>query len=1012
MAVVLLVSEPVSALDPDKRLTQYLHSSWRIQDGSAPASLFTITQTTDGFLWVSSLREIYRFDGVRFIPWHLPSGAAASDPVSSVVSDRAGGLWAIGNRRVTRVKGDAVLADVELSGVLWFGDTVVDSDGSLWIVRGRNSVADAPLCRVTNSGARCHGAAEGIPISPADALLADADGGFWIGGQTSLVRWRPGGASHVYPIDALKSNAGNNGISSLSRTPDGTLWVGILAAGPGLGLGQLRDGRFTPFVTPTFDGSTVSVYATIVDRHGALWVATSGRGIFRIHGDVVDHYGRAEGLSSDTVFALFEDREGMVWAATTNGIDSFRDPRITTFSTAEGLGKDAAIGIVASRDGTVWVANSGSLDKIANGKVSSIRANDGLPGSQVSWLHEDRAGNMWVGVDDGLYVFKEGRFRRLPEPAGRPLGLVVGMTEDIDGNIWAECAGNPRKLVRIRDFEVREEFPANRIPPGHNLAADPHGGIWIGSLSGDLLRLRNGALEKVAVQPKADGVSHQIIVEPDGSVLAAYEDGLVGLRQGKLQRMTTANGLPCNAIISFIQDRERRWWLYTGCGVVELADAELRRWWADAGAVVRTRHYDLFDGAQPNSPSFNSAALSSDGRVWFATGVVVQMLDPSKLERSAMPAVTYIESVTVDRRPLAAATRLELPAKTRDLQIDYTSPTLLAPQKVKFRYRLEGFEPDWHEAGTRRQAFYTDLPPGTYVFRVIAANSDGVWGDHITALDFVVAPAFYQTSWFRALSALVFVALLWAAYQVRSRQLHHRFEMTLEARVGERLRIARELHDTLLQSFHGLLLRFQTVSYLLPGRPAEAKAQLDGAIVHAARAITEGRDAVQGLRTSTVERNDLAVAIRALGDELAADASAGQPPTFSVAVEGQTRDLHPIVRDEIYKIAAEALRNAFRHGHAGRVELDIRYDDDQFRLRVRDDGKGIDAAVLASDGTKGHYGLRGMPERAALIGGKLAVWSEVGAGTEVELRIPGDTVYVTSRGRSWWSRRFASKASA
>jgi signal transduction histidine kinase len=220
--------------------------------------------------------------------------------------------------------------------------------------------------------------------------------------------------------------------------------------------------------------------------------------------------------------------------------------------------------------------------------------------------------------------------------------------------------------------------------------------------------------------------------------------------------------------------------------------------------------------------------------------------------------------------------------------------------------------------------------------------------------------------------------------------------MRLEERVGERTRIARDLHDTLLQSFHGLLLRFQTVSYLLPERPADAKETLDRAIEQAAKAITEGRDAVKGLRASTVERHDLALAIRTLGDELATDASAHEPPRFTVAVEGETRDLHPIVRDDIYKIAAEALRNAFRHAHAGRVEVEIRYHNEEFRLRVRDDGKGIDPAVLANYGLEGHYGLRGMPERAALIEGKLAVWSEVGAGTEVELRLPASVVYTTS----------------
>jgi signal transduction histidine kinase len=289
----------------------------------------------------------------------------------------------------------------------------------------------------------------------------------------------------------------------------------------------------------------------------------------------------------------------------------------------------------------------------------------------------------------------------------------------------------------------------------------------------------------------------------------------------------------------------------------------------------------------------------------------------------------------------------------------------------------------------------------------MAANSDGVWNERAATLAFSIAPAYYQTAWFRALSAVLLVALLWAAHRYRMRQVQHAFDLTLEARVGERTRIARELHDTLLQGFHGVLLRFQTASYLLPERPAQAKENLDNAIEQAAKAITEGRDAVQGLRASTLERNDLARAIRILGDELAANANDHPPAGFHVVVEGESRDLHPIVRDEIYKIAAEALRNVFRHAAAERVEVDIRYTDEQFRLRVRDDGRGIDSTVLANQGAEGHYGLRGMPERAALIGGKLAVWSEAGSGTEVELRLPARSVYATAPGRSWVSRVFA-----
>jgi signal transduction histidine kinase/streptogramin lyase len=767
----------------------------------------------------------------------------------------------------------------------------------------------------------------------------------------------------------------------------------------------LKGGDLKSVVAPPFNGSGFDIGTLMFDHDGNLWVGTKAKGLFRIHGNAVEHYDHTNGLSGDSVYALFEDREGIVWAGTTSGVDSFRDPPVVTFSQAEGLGKDLPAGILASRDGTIWVANAGSLDHIVNGNVSSIRAGEGLPGEQVTRLLEDRAGNLWVGVDDSLYLFKNGRFRRLPEPNHQPLGMVIGLIEDIDGNIWAECRSKPQKLVRIRDFQVREVFPAPQVPPAWMLAPDPNGGIWIATRKGDLVQFRQGVQRRFPLNPNAKNPApHEILAQADSSVLAAFDEGLVGFREGKVQRMTTKNGLPCDFVISLIQDKEKRWWLYTRCGVVEFSDSELQRWWTNPDVIVQNHVYDTLDGAQPNIPSFNSADCSPDGRVWFTSGVVVQMVDPVRLSQQALPAQTYIESVIVDRKELAAIDNLKLAPHPRDLQIDYTSPTFTIPQKVKFRYRLDSVDRDWHEAGTRRQAFYTDLPPGRYSFRVIASNSDGIWNESGAKLDFSIAPAYYQTNWFRALCTVIFMALAWAAYRWRVRQLQHQFDMTLDARVGERTRIARDLHDTLLQSAHGLLLRFQTVSQLLPDRPMEAKQKLDNAIDQTAEFITEARDEVQGLRDSTVQSNDLAMAISTLGEELTTDAS-NQRPTFRVAVEGETRNLHPILRDETYKIAAEALRNAFRHSQARQIEVEIRYDNEQFRLRVRDDGKGIDPAILSSQDGKGHYGLPGMRERATLVGGKLVVWSEVEAGTEVELRVPADTAYATAQRTSWFSRK-------
>ena len=998
LTCVLLLAGAVQALDPNKRLTQYLHTSWRIQDGSLPAGMYHVTQTSDGFLWLLSLPgDIYRFDGVRVLPWHLPEGASTKITVN-LYADHSGGLWVLGRRDVVRLKDGVVTSRFELDGGM-FQVFSEDADGSLWVLR-RGS--DSPLCHISNA-MKCFGKADGIPLSSIESLLPDGSGGFWLGADNILVHWHAG-VSEIYKTEP---KPGKGGVQSLARGPDGSLWVGEDTGG---GLKQLRAGAVKPFVIPNFDGRNLDIGTLMFDHDGNLWVGTVGKGLFRIHGNAVDHYDHTNGLSGDSVWALYEDREGIVWAGTTSGLDNFRDPAIATFSPSEGLPKDLAAGLLAARDGTIWVANAGSLDHIVNGSVTSIRDGAGLPGNQVTAMLEDRSGNLWVGVDDRLYLFQNGRFRRISEPDHRPLGMVVSLTEDVDGNIWASCKSKPRRLVRIRDFEIREMIPAPEFPPA-TLAPDPHGGIWIGTRDGQIVLFRNGVAEaKFPLNPGGYPVTFRIIPQEDGSVLTSSENGLVGWRQGKVQRMTTRNGLPCDAIITFIQDQQKRWWLYTRCGVVELADSELQRWRANPDVVLQTRVYDQLDGAQPNNGSFSLAAISPDGRLWFANGLIVQVLDPSKLLQNAAPAAdTYIESLIVDRKEFSATEGLKLSPHPRDLQIDYTSPTFLIPQRVKFRYRLDGYERDWHEAGTRRQAFYTDLPPGKYTFRVVASNSDGVWDNTPARLDFSVTPAYYQTNWFRALCAVFVMALLWAGYRWRVRQLHHQFEMTLDARVGERTRIARELHDTLLQGFHGVLLRFQTAFQLLPERPVEAKEKLGSAIDQAAEAITEGRDAVQGLRDSTTQTNDLALAISTLGEELATDSS-GHRPALRVAVEGQSRDLHPILRDEVYKIAAEALRNAFLHANAQQVEVEIRYDDERFRLRLRDDGKGIDAAVLSVQSREGHYGLPGMRERATLIGGKLTIWSEADAGTELELRVPASIAYATARRRSWLSQAFAAKA--
>ena len=887
---------------------------------------------------------------------------------------------------------------------------IEDGDGSLWTAR--HSYPGPPICHVTDLSAHCFGEAEGMPFQQVGAILLDGKGGLWIGTDTGLAHWKSG-HSEIYEYKALKLNVGQAGIMALARNSDGSLWVGIGEAGPGLGLERF-DGRSSrPFVTRNFDGSKITVQALLKDRDQNLWVATDGNGLYRIHGETADHFGRADGLSGDSVAGLYEDREGILWVITDAGIDSFTDRTITTFSKAEGLSADDVSSVMASRDGTIWLANYGSLDYIRNGEVSSIRSGAGLPGYQVTSLFEDHAGQIWVGVDDGLFLYRDHHFRRLPDPNHRPLGMVTGITEDVDGNIWAECASNPRKLVRIRDFRVQEEFSSSQVPAGHSLAADPKGGIWVSTTAGDLVRIQNGAVQTFPL--KLTGFPpRQIQAEPDGSVLVAVpNEGLLRFRVGKIQRLTKRNGLPCDGVFAFVQDNQKNWWLEAPCGYISIADSEMQRWWVHPDTIVRYRLFDTSDGASTALVDFNPAAKSPDGRLWFATALL-QTIDPHHLLFNKLPPPVHVEQIIADHKAYEldsdANLNVALPPRVRDLEIDYTGLSLVAPEKVRFRYRLEGRDTDWQDPGTRRQAFYTDLHPGKYRFHVIACNNDGVWNEAGAFLNFTIAPAWYQTPWFSASCAVALLLLLWVLHQLRLQQLKHQFSRTLEARVDERTRIARDLHDTLLQSFQGITLHFQRARNLLPDRTAEAIQTLDLALNGAEDAIVEGRDAIHDLRSPATNPKTLSAEITSLGEELAAEiTNQKDPPQFRMVVEGSAQALRPSAYVDIFRIAREALRNAFSHSQGQLIETEMAYTESLFRLRIRDDGKGINPDERIHAEGAGHWGLRGMRERAEHLGGELEVWSEPGAGTEIELRIPASIAYETvfPKKSSWlfWRRQ-------
>jgi signal transduction histidine kinase len=396
-------------------------------------------------------------------------------------------------------------------------------------------------------------------------------------------------------------------------------------------------------------------------------------------------------------------------------------------------------------------------------------------------------------------------------------------------------------------------------------------------------------------------------------------------------------------------------------------------------------------------------ALAADGKLWVATVQGLAMLDLQHLPFDTAKSRVFVEDVTVGRTRRPAGRELLLPPGTHHVELRFDSISLASAEKIRFQYRMDDVDPVWLDADNSLTAVYTNIPIGTHAFRIRASNSDGVWNRSGISFAVTQKPYFYQTWWFLALCIGAFLGLLWALYHSRVRRLHQKFAMVVEARVDERTRIARELHDTVLQSLHGLLMSFQRAANLLPDRPVDAKQRLEGAIDQAAQAITEGREAVQGLRSSTVVTNDLALAIQTLGEELAGQQTSPNAPLFDVAVQGTPRDLNPILRDDVYRIAGEALRNAFHHAQARRIEVEIQYDKGHLRLRVRDDGKGVDSGVF-TEGRSGHWGLQGMRERAKLLGGQLEVWSELDSGTEIQLSIPASIAYLSSPPRQTTNR--------
>ena len=985
------------ALDPHTLISQYGHTAWRAQDGF-PSQIVSITQTTDGYIWIVAEdgESLFRFDGVRFVRWIPPDRRFPLHAVNSVLGARDGSLWIGASQGLVRWKDGQYTNYTTPEASAGINAILEDHTGKIWVTRYGMTVESGSLCWVNGSALECYGKKYGNPSRYGFGITEDSTGDIWFA-SSELYRWHHGSFS-TYLAEQTRNQSGPN-LPQVIASPSGNIWAGIDGTGPKAGVQKFSDGKWSSYVVPGFDGRTVMGTTLFVDKRQELWVGTTSNGLTHVHDGVTDHYGAADGLSSDGVDCLFEDREGNLWVGTDGGVDLFRNNAVASFTKAQGLvGNDVNAILTINRD-SVWVSDDEGLSVIQTGASTSVRRPI-ISGHSVQSMFLDSLGQVWLNVDKRLVTYQNGQYAELKKADGTPpveIWAVATFAEDTAGNLWVlNRTDNPQNddLVVIRDRRVQQVFHLGESLTAY-LVADPHGGIWTLTEQGVLKHYLDGIVHQ-STRFDREFSPTNLSVDADDTVWVATNRGLIRWRDGKLALLDSRNGLPCSGIYSALQDDRGSHWLRARCGILRIAADQWDRWAKSPDSKIQVTAFGALDGfrfgtwAGAVSPA---VAKTRDGKIWFANGTSVLMVDPGR-DASLPPSPVHIEELVADHQTYDSPDNVALPHLRGTLEIDYTALSFKIPQRVQFRYKLEGHDEGWQDAGTRRQAFYNDLSPGKYRFRVIACNSDGVWNEAGTFVDFSIRPAWYQTLWFRLCCAVAFLLMLWGAYLLRIRQVESQFAARLDVRVDERTRIARELHDTLLQSFQGAVFQFQAARRLFLRNADNVSQVMDEAIQAAEAGITEGRLAIHDLRPEAAIQRGLPDLLNAAGRELA---EAQEPnelvPGFRVTVEGEARSLVLPVQDEIYRIAREVIRNAFRHAAAGLIEVEIRYDDDHLRLRIRDDGKGIDPKILEVGGRSRHWGIPGMRERAKRIGSQLDFWSEKDAGTEAELKVPAAKVY-------------------
>ncbi len=989
---------PAFSLDRDRSIAQFYYTFWSEKEG-APSQIGSLAQTEDGYLWIGSTRGLFRFDGVRFEEYKPPPGVdLPSHSIYSLMATPDGGLWIA----------------FEPNGLGFL------KDGSLTVFTRPEQLPDSPIhCFARDHEGRIWGGTEtGLVLRQGDRwipigrdwnlppemiryLLVDGEGTLWVATVKVVAFLRRG--SKAFELGGPVST----GITTLAQAKDRRVWFADN------GIGEVSP---VPLGGHNAKGPAVlegGLQELLFDRDGALWITRLDSGIVRIrnperlgnrkygpHDPELESFDAKNGFTGGFAHKLLEDREGNIWVGCSDGLVRFRHNQVVPVSLPE---RYQRLTLMAGDRGDLWVGT------IREGPLLNIRDESVFPektGEQVSSVLRDANGDVWWGGRTGIWRQRGAEFKYFPLPRDAVPDWIYDMMPSIaDGGLWVKL-GDVGFVHFGRGVWNLGAWP-NGVPSAGTFRFGPSasyldqsGRLWLGYTAGQLYVLDG---ERGHAYSQKDGLDLgriKVIRGLGQHIWLGGELGLMFFSNQRFRRVTVAGGEPFGAISGIIETPDGGLWLNEMSGIVQIPPEEVRQFIADPTHRVNYRRFDYLDGL-PGSPqmSFTSstAVQTSDGRLWFATDRGLARIDPAHLVKNVLPPPVSILSIGNEKGRQPPSSAVEFGAGTHAVEIDYTALSLSMPERVEFRYKLSAVDGNWQNVGTRRQAYYSNLEPGSYRFQVIASNNDGVWNDTGASLDFSIAPAYYQTLWFKILLALAAAAALWSLYLLRLRQATAQVRALLGERMHERERIARELHDTLLQGFQGLMLRFQAVMEQIPeNEPARSK--MEKVLERGDKVLLEGREQVSKLRAEAKHGEDLPQAIASCGEDLAQNYAA----QFSMAIVGTPQPMDPVVLDEAYRIGREALVNAFAHSHALRIEGEITYDSTNLRLSIRDDGDGIDPGILKS-GLAGHWGLFGMRERAQNIGGQLNIWSNHGAGTEVELILPAQVAYQRGAKRLRWN---------